>query len=386
VEIRANTRDLEAALKVTTNTFTTSGTDISSHYIFRVVEDDDGAQKLEVLSHKQPGRIYSSCPCVSEIECKDGEDTSFTIEAKRFDYLISNVKDTVLTFKINAGVVTVEAPSPWGKLEFQSLDPSTFIYWDEVLSKAKLVGEIAANHLAEVFGFAKMFVSDQESRNPGMCVTEARKGMLLSTNMVTVTTIRADLLAKSGMRVHNKDIAPLLKYLAASDRSLIKVLEDDRNVFFQRADGALFGAGRFNSAFPKLALPAEGADDHHWWVVPKGRVLDALAFLKAAVKKDDTKLHMDRRGDNMRLAVDCVTGNQGDILIPLSDSGSGDDAPDIPSGGFTVDRKMMESVLSQTDLEEVRFGLCVTPKGGFVRILETRESGEYRMISTWIVG
>jgi hypothetical protein len=385
VEIRANTRDLAAALKVVSNTYTTSGTDIASHYVFRVLTTEDG-QKIEILSHKQPGRVFSSCPCVSEVEAKDGEEQAFTIEAGRFDSLVNTIKDAVVSLKYEAGVVVVEAPPPWGKVEFKSLDPDKFMFWDSLFQKATLIGEVAADHLTEVFGYAKLFISDQETRNPGMCVTEARDGLLLSTNMVTVTSVRTPLVEGSKMRIHNKDVAPLLKFLAASERAVIKVYEDDRNVFFHRADGALFGAARFNSAFPKLGLPPENSDDAHWWVLPKERVLSALSFLQTGVNKDDKNLYLRRMGSEVQVAMDCETGGRGQMLIPLIDSGSSDNAKALPGEGFSVDRTMVKNVLSQTEADEVRFGLNTTPKGGFLRLVEERDSGNYRMISTWLQG
>lgn len=383
MEIRANTRDLAAALKVVSNTYTTSGTDIASHYVFRVVTKDD-EKRIEILSHKQPGRVFSSCPCVSEVDVDEGEVQAFTIEAGRFDSLVNIIKDAVVSLKHDAGVVVVEAPPPWGKVEFPSLDPDKFMFWDSVFAKATFTGEVSADHLTEVFGYAKLFISDQETKNPGMCVTEARDGLLLSTNMVTVTSVRSPLVENSVMRVHNQDVAPLLKFLAASERAVIKVYEDDRNVFFHRADGALFGAARFMSAFPKLGLPPEDDEDAHWWVLPKERVLSALSFLQTGVKKEDKNLYLRRMGSEVQVAMDCETGGRGQMLVPLLDSGAADNAKALPGEGFSVDRTMVKHVLSQTEVEEVRFGLNTTPKGGFLRLVEERESGKYRMISTWL--
>ena len=383
MEIKANTRDLEAALKVVTNTYQTTGTDISGHYLFRVTEGEAG-RRLEILSHKQPGRVFSSCPCVSEDDGKKGETLAFTIEASRFDSLIGVLKDAVLTLRPAGPIVVCEAPSPWGKVEFKSLDPDKFMSWDEMYAKATLVGEVPADHLVGVFNFAKLFISNLETKNPGMLVTEARDGLLLSTNTVTVTTIRMPQLASSSMRIHNKDVSPLLKFLAASERSLITVSEGERHVFFRRDDGALFGASRFMSAFPKLGLPPEEAEDAHWWKLSKERMLATLPFLMTASDKLDPNLYLRRQESEIRVSVDCVTGGRGHIMVPLIDSGSKDGAKDLPSDGFVVNRDMLRSVLSQTDAAEVVFGLNATEKGGFLRIQEERESGNYRMISTWL--
>ena len=97
-------RDLESALAVVTNSMTSSGTDISSHFVFRADEDDD----VEVLTFT--GRLFSSAPVKCVVDSTP--ERSFTVEGARLLQWVRAVGDTAidLVFDPETKVVTAVAP------------------------------------------------------------------------------------------------------------------------------------------------------------------------------------------------------------------------------------------------------------------------------------
>ena len=74
--------DLEEALKVSSLTVG-SGSDLSSHYLFRVQEGE-----VEILSYDM--RVFSRAPLQATVE---GDEDAFTVEAWRLDKWVASVGD-----------------------------------------------------------------------------------------------------------------------------------------------------------------------------------------------------------------------------------------------------------------------------------------------------
>jgi len=169
-------RDLDAALKVVSNTVASGGGDISTHYLFRVRNGS-----IEILSYS--GRTFSSCPTVATVS--DG-DKSFTVEAKRISYLLDALSDDAVLTITTGESNEVAISTGRGKNVFASLDPDLFPYWDEVLSGATKTAALPANRLYDALSHAKSFVYDQEQKAPHLCVAEFRNGCLYSTDQMAV--------------------------------------------------------------------------------------------------------------------------------------------------------------------------------------------------------
>ncbi len=202
--VKVDSTDLDHALKVTRTTVGSSS-DISSHYVFR-----SRGGSLEVLSYD--GRTFSSSIVG---HTKVDEDVSFTVEARRIHVLLDSVgANQPLDISFSDSEVTVRTSR--GKVTFSSLDPSVFPSWDDVLSGATLTAKILSDRLHAAFSHARQFISDQESKEPHLCVAEFRDGVLLSTDKLALSLVKIPGMEGSKLRVYVKDISNILSFLAAA--------------------------------------------------------------------------------------------------------------------------------------------------------------------------
>ena len=145
-------RDLESALAVVTNSMTSSGTDISSHFVFRADEDDD----VEVLTFT--GRLFSSAPVKCVVDSTP--ERSFTVEGARLLQWVRAVGDTAIDLVFDPETKVVTAVAPKGSMEFQSADPAQFPFWDEMWPDVEEKGTVKASALAAGLSYARGFVFD----------------------------------------------------------------------------------------------------------------------------------------------------------------------------------------------------------------------------------
>lgn len=368
-------RDLDAALKIVSNTVAPGGGDISTHYLFR---PKDG--KIEVLSYS--GRTFSSCPVVATVE-EAGK--SFTVEAKRISYLMEALSDdstlTITSGESNEIVVSTGR----GKNVFASLDPDLFPYWDEVLAGAKKTATLPANRLHDALSHAKSFVYDQEQKAPHLCVAEFRDGCLYSTDQMAVALSKIAGMEGSTIRVFGKDLGSASSFLASCKETEVEVSESDRALFFKRADGAVYGESKFGSRFPDIAVDWTVEDDY-WWDLPKSDVLASIRFLAAGARWDDTLLRMGAtKAGEVFLSMASAQGKP--ISLNLNTLGEGkksDDVPDLPDGGFPISHVYISKVLEGHSSDTVRFSVSKKGKGGWVRFRDVRGSDTYLTTVAWM--
>jgi len=100
------------------------------------------------------------------------------------------VEDAVLTLEHEGG--DVKATSPKGFVMFQSLDPSTFNYWDDALAEVEEGKTVKAKRLQAALGHAKLFVSDKDTTNAKLAVTEITNESLYATDKgaLAIVTLR----------------------------------------------------------------------------------------------------------------------------------------------------------------------------------------------------
>jgi len=371
--------DLESGLKVASATVCSSGSDITTHYLFR--PDAKFPDYIEILS--QNARVFS----VSPVKVKfDGEERSvFTIEAKRLGQLLSAVKSDTLEFDVNAeGEVKVTVAR--GSNLFSSLDPNNF-RWEELASQGTVTAKVPARRLHDALTVAKQFVSDQEARAPHLCVAEFRNGCLYSTDQAAVSVVRVPGMENSKLRLHNKDISPIISFLATfKDKEEVEVIECERAVVFRREDQALTGSMLFQSKFPDLAVDWNIEDDH-WWDVSKSDVKEGVDFLVAGAKQDDNRLVLEAISDTeVKLRMKSVAGK--DIYVSAKLTGRGDKTGitnTLPEGGFPLAHTYLINVLSYYKDDKVRVGITAKNKGGWVRLKDTRDGNDYLIILAWLV-
>jgi len=379
-------KDLEAALQVVSQTVGSSGSGsaISNHYLFRLQQVGD-QKKLEVLSSN--GRIFSSTYVVCQIE--DETFDAFTIEAKRLkggQGWLSAVSDSALTFERKDDLVI--ATSPRGSIKFQTLDPSTFPYWDKTLEKVKHVTQIKSARLKNVLDYVKHLISDDESRKPQLCVTEVIDGAFYATNMNVATMVEVKGMEESTLRIHGKDVKSVVGFLQASgDDGVVDVYEHERVVIFKCDNGSMFGETRFNVNFPNLHLKKYDSDQH-FWVISKEDIIEGVKFLIPCTDLQGDKHVRFSPGDGDMVNMSMVSTSGEETSLPLSCKEFSEIR--YAGEGFTVTYPEFLKVLDYHSEPHIKIGINLRgegKKGGWVRLTRTdEESGDYYLtVISWII-
>lgn len=372
--IKIAKNDLEAALKVVSSTVGSNGAEISGHYLFRYK-----AGVLTLLSFNN--RTFSSCPVVCASDSQG--DLMFTSEAWRVQELLNAVPvGTVLIFEPGASEVVVSGAR--GKLEFSSLNPSSFPFWDDLLAEAKETARLPANRLKRAFDHAAMFISNDEARAPFLCVAEFRKGLLYSTDQIAVSAIKVPGMENSAIRVHEKNIAALRAFLDSAKETEISVLEHDRSLFIVRADGATFGESRFGSRFPDFDINWDLEDDYKW-SFSKEDFTGNVKFLRCAAVKNDTKLTLKIAGEKtLDMAMKAQSGKPNHVSLESVKMTVKDGALDLPETGVDVSHKHLGLTMGACWGENVTLCVSKREKGGWVRLRDEREGNVYLTTVAWI--
>jgi DNA polymerase III sliding clamp (beta) subunit (PCNA family) len=370
-------RDLETALKVVKSTVSMGGSDISSHYLFRQTEA--GSKSLEILSYD--GRVFASCPVVASFE---EEGKPFTVEAKRVHALLEAVADDAVLKVSSVGVGEVTISAGRGKNTFASLDPDLFPYWDEVLGLSTRTATLPADRLNEALTHAKAFIYDQESKAPQLCVAEFRKGCLYSTDQMAMSVVKVSGMEESAIRIYGKDCGSIVSFLATFKDSPVEIWEEDRAMFLKRADGAVLGESRNANRFPDIAVDWTIEDDH-WIDLPKVEVANAVKFLAAGAKWEETKIKMIVGDGNVTLLMDAANGKP--ISLEVKAIGQGFksvDAPSLPKDGFPISKIYVLNLLEHHSGETIRFGISKKGKGGWIRVKDERGPDTYLTTVAWL--
>jgi len=373
-------RDLEAALQVVSPSISSSGADITTHYVF-CRTGEEGAYGVEVRACS--GRVFSSCPIIADVE-DPGEKGSFTVEGKRLKQWLAHVPEAPLSFALDEDSVAARAPK--GKQTFQSLDPDARFNWSKTLKASKLTATLPAERLAAALGYSRLFASSKESDQPELCVCEVKDGILYSTDRKAVTLIRVLGLDDSTLRVHGKDATGFLSFLGTFNETDVEVLEHDRMLIFRRKDGAVYGESRFVAAFPGLKVGMDDIDQHEW-VLSKEEITEAIGFLTSGAAWEDNRLHFapSKKDGEVNLSMMSATGERTVFSVTSTGMSSADKAPELPPEGFNIDHFCLAKVLGAwKDDDEVRFGLNVRGDKGFVRFVVEQAGDSFLTILAWL--
>lgn len=377
MNIEVAKQDLEAALKVAATTVG-SGSDLSSHYLFRIHEG-----QTEVLSFDM--RVFSRSPFTSNVDGDDGD--AFTVEAWRLDKWISSVGDGVLTLASGEkGEVTAKGPR--SKIKLRSLDPSRFPFWDGLLADASSMGEIDPAVLHRALSLSKTFVSTDDTNRPEICQIEAIEGVMQATNRRAVSSVKIRDLPGLSLRIPGKDLTTVLRFL--SDKATtgdVKVLEGTRKgssgsaTIFERLDGSYVGVSRPVMAMPTLPISIDERT--------MSLSLDVGEFMGAV----DVLLSSAPKGQE----TVSFSSKQGALVLSMpSDAGGVDEYPLITSTEtglnditFGIDYSYIRSLADQFDIDTMDLGVHERGRGGYVSFLHedegaTEDSGnQYHTVFVW---
>ena len=368
--------DLEEALKVSSLTVG-SGSDLSSHYLFRVQEGE-----VEILSYDM--RVFSRTPLRATVE---GDDGAFTVEAWRLDKWVSSVGDGALSLRLGEeGEVTAKGPR--SKIKLRSLDAQRFPYWDGLLSEATSIGSAEPALLWRALNLSKHFVSTDDTSRPEICQTEARSGVLQATNRRAVSSVTLRSLPDLSLRVSGKDLSVVLKFLSDkyTQENDVEVQEASRPAsagggacaLFSRPDGSYVGVSRPTSEMPKLDIsPEETGVSLSLNVEEFSRALDVL--LASAPKGHDA---VQFRADDEALVLSMPSAAGGSDSYPMIHSTQ----KGLGESQFSLDYAYIRSIADLFDLDNVDLAVHVRDRWGYVSFSHNDEGdtgNQYYTVIVW---
>ena len=392
MKIEVAKRDLEAALQVVSISASSTGSDLTTHFVFRTKDD-----LVEVLSNN--GRLGASAPFIAKAE---GEG-AFTVESWRLNKWISAVEDAALTLEAKDGAVT--ATSPKGDVVFQSLDPSSFPYWDDSFDSAEEGVKLSAKRLGAALSHAKLFISDKDTTSPKLAVTEILENNLQSTDKgaLALVTLRKKTgddsdgnaeyepeMVGSNLRIHGKDLAQVLSFLGTCGDEAVQLREGDRALFMEREDGAVFNVGRPRHAFPELDMD-DSPDDPHWWQVKTSDLKSAIGALAAAAAREDRRMSFNFTENMVSMKMTATSGAKNILHLEPLDHGSLEEATPMPEDGFEISYPYLLSLLSQYKDDTITFGLHPQVddegkhRGGWTRFREGRGDDYFVTLLVWLI-
>ena len=377
--------DLEAALQVVSVGTASTGSDLTTHFVFRYKADDN---TVEVLSNNN--RLGCSMPIAGCKAHVDGDEQAFTVESWRIIKWISAVEDAVLSLELTDG--TVKATSPKGSVKFQSLDPSQFPYWDETLGDTPEGTSLPAKRLQAALSHVKLFISDKDTTTPKLAVTEILHESLQATDKGALAVVTIADLNASNLRIHGKDLGQVLAFLSSCGDGAVEVREHDRCLFLVREGGGTLSVGRPHHAFPDIALDKK-PDDPHWWSVKTEELQSAINALSASASKEDTRLNFSLDGAMVALSMASASGELVTLHLEAQERGSLEGSSvDMPESGFDIAYPYLLKLLGQWREETIKFGLnpqldkkTEKPKGGWVRFREDRDGDDYLTLLVWLL-
>lgn len=368
MKITVAKRDLENALSASIG-IGTSGSDLSTHYLFRVREG-----KIEVLSSNL--RIFSSCPLSCQHDGDEGE--AFTIEGWRLQKWLSGVGDVAVSFEKDGS--EIKASSPRSKVRMASLDPSKFPYMDKTLAGATEIVGLEADRLATALGFVRMFIDEKGDENkPAIAQTESIDGSLWASDNRSVALVTMPGMEESHLRLHWKDIGSIQKFLSQRDTGKITILEHERTTFFLREDGALVGAMRPLVEFPTLTVDRDHQPPANWEIRTED-LLSGIQCLSASADKDNAwvKFHYDKDADKVILSVMASAG--GEDSYPL-ECVSQENAEEVP--GFWMHHKHLTNIVGHFGKDTLTFGLTKHGKSGYTTFRHVHQGDLYHSALVW---
>jgi len=362
--------DLNHALAVVSSTVNSSGSDLSSHFLFRI-----RGENAEILTCHN--RTFSSTPLKCNFEGSDGQ--AFTVEAWRLEKWLSGVGDVAVVLQLEGAEVRVSGGRSVVRL--RSLDPQKFPFWDATIANANVTGSVPASRLASAIGYARQFVSSEDTTRPEIAQIEAIDGSLWSSDRRSVSIVKVEGLPDSSLRVSSKDLPAVIKFLNVAGSDDVEVLESDSAVFFRRPNGSHIGASRPMVSFPRLKV--DETEGEVWLQFPTSEFHAAINVLSAAAAKGNERIRFQIQGERLWLAMDCEAG--GEDVYPIDLTGNSN-LSDFPEGGFAVDYGHLLSLCSHFSLDVLDLEVTRKGKGGYIAFRRENENGEgnsYFSVIVW---
>ena len=284
MKITVSAQDLKETLGIAQNTLGTNQ-DITSHFIF--TSDDTGVSVMAC----SPPRQFSKIPVIGATVQNGG---SFSIEGKRLisaTNVMTGVVEIEYDIEQDNGEVSLKGSE--GEATTLSLDPESFPPWIEKFGQATKVGEISSSILYDTLNTNRQYVSQDDSRRPELAMILIEGGKAIACDGYMLNMSRHDDLKGINVKIHYKDITPLMKFLKAHDGNVIEVLSGGQATFFKAENSALFAVMDLPHTYPPITQ--QYADAFNWtprrvWRLSKDNFMNGLTFLSAFADKNNYKV------------------------------------------------------------------------------------------------
>lgn len=286
MKVTISTPDLKETLGISQSTLGTSS-DITSHFVF--VREGSGASVLSC----SPPRIFSKIP-LSGATIQDS--SSFSLDGKRILKAISATSGVLeITHseeEDEQGEVSIKSKN--GSLTLSSLDPEAFPSWMEKLDEAEKVKDISSSVLYDTLNSLKGYVSQDDNRRPELAMLVIQEsGDAFACDGFALSVARHEEFKGLDIKLHHKDLAPLMKFLKAYEGNVIEVLKGGSATFYRAEDGAVFGTMDLPHTFP--AMMTQYAEAFDWtprrvWRVSKNSIMTGINFLSAGADATDLRV------------------------------------------------------------------------------------------------
>ena len=352
---------------------------IPGYFLIRFV--DGGIELLGCNASRQVagGPVIGA----SVVEGKDGD--SFTVPARRFRDLLLLCKDEdEVLIEHDNGVS--KATSPFGGSKWGSQDPKNFPLVDSTIKAAVLVGEVPSVRLVNILNYAKVFTSDQETRNPALVAMECRDGLLSATNSVGVAMITSPLLEKSTLRVHNKDVGVLTAFLSLKGSETVEILEHDFCLIVRRKDGRYCAVGRWMHELPSLKLKRDDPPKCSF-SVPTADLALALKYLDVFCGEKDKHLRCRFKDDDLILRMASASGDSENVEKAVR-CDAVDNLSLLSAAGhqeFVLSKGFVEILVKAFEgLPSIPFGINWTTVNGYVTVARQEGEDDYFTTIVWL--
>lgn len=280
MKITISTQDLKESLNISQNTLGTTA-DITSHFVF--MKEGTG---VSILSCSPP-RVFSKIPLLGATVTEEGD---FSIDGKRILKAIGAVTG-VLDISHDEGSVSIKNEK--GEMTLGSLNPESFPPWVAKLASAGEPVEIASNILYDTLLSLKAYISTDDSRRPELAMLVIEGGKAYACDGFGLAIAKHDTFEGVSLKIHHKDIAPLMKFLKAHEGQMISIKAGGQATFYCASEGAVFGSMDLPYTFPPIT--AQYADAFDWvprrvWRISKDSLSMGVNFLSAGASDTDFKM------------------------------------------------------------------------------------------------
>ena len=399
---------LKKAVSIISPAVSSSGSDISTHFLFRVVQEASTEPDLQSVVETQTveeyrqttfqsrgvvallgysGRLFASTH-LTECTLSGGKvGDAFTVEGKRLKMLLASINNDPISFEFKEG--EVKAKTSIGTNVFSSLDPNTFPYWDTAISKAKKEATLNIKKFKSALSYCSKFVSDQANKVPNICVVEYRNGTWFSTDQVVLASVYGPT-DSCNFRIFWKDVTPVLSYIneVSSYDDEIEVFTSDRLVAFKAGSNSkhpcVFGHSLYRHVFPDLGVNIN-EKDHYVWSFDKKHLLSRIQFLNAGSKWDDPRLKFNYLDGGVKISAPSVSGGEISVDLELKNQVSHEDSPEFDESGFFVSHPYLTRVIGSIpgDDIEMRINIKKDKKKGWVRFKWEVDKSVYHALIAW---